>query len=88
MTTQPTATNEALATQLMNLIDAFTPDYIRPEYTSKKTAERHAAKLLTDITAFAHECAANLGFEDDPDDDGAYDAYLDRTDRALLNRGR
>lgn len=26
--------------------------------------------------------------EDDPDDDGAYDAYLDRTDRALLNRGR
>lgn len=26
--------------------------------------------------------------EDDPDDDSAYDAYLDRTDRALLNRGR
>ena len=26
--------------------------------------------------------------DDDPDDDGAYDSYLDRTDRALLNRGR
>lgn len=39
-------------------------------------------KLIERYREYAEE------LEDDPDDDGAYDAYLDRTDRALLTRSR
>ena len=39
-------------------------------------------KLIERYREYAEE------LEDGPDDDSAYDAYLDRTDRALLTRGR
>lgn len=58
------ATNDDLAKQITNLLNSFEPEYIRPDYTSKKTAQRHADKLFTDLIAYAKECIENLGLEE------------------------
>ena len=58
------ATNEDLAKQIASLLNSFEPEYIRQDYTSKKTCQRHTEKLYTDLIAFAKECIENLGLED------------------------
>lgn len=63
MTTQP-PTSQELVQHIASLLKGFQPDFLKEEYSSRKTAKRHAEKLDTAIHTFFTEIIENYGYTD------------------------